>query len=143
MEKAKKRNRREALPLAFCILLLIGIMIFARLLRGDFTKVVYAHAPIQTELEQYVVEKNGRALININRADADMLMMLDGIGEVIAGRIIEYREQNGAFDSLEELLEVKGIGEKTLEKMKTRIVCIPEEESESVSFLEIVGELFD
>ena len=46
-------------------------------------------------------------------------MELDGIGETLASRIIEYREQHGGFDSVEELMEVKGIGEKRFERYGT------------------------
>ncbi|MBP1578459.1 MAG: helix-hairpin-helix domain-containing protein [Oscillospiraceae bacterium] len=61
--------------------------------------------------------KNGR-LININTADTRELIKLSGIGEVKAAAIVAYREEHGAFSSLEELLNVKGIGEKTLEKIR-------------------------
>ena len=54
--------------------------------------------------------------ININTVTKEDLMTVSGIGEVYATRIIEYREQIGYFTCLEELLEVKGIGEKRLAK---------------------------
>jgi competence protein ComEA len=60
--------------------------------------------------------------ININSADQDQLMLLDGIGESYAQRIIEYREQNGPFAVPEDLLKIKGIGPKTLELNKDRIL---------------------
>lgn len=49
-------------------------------------------------------------LININTADSALLDTLPGVGSVIAGRIIEYRETNGPFTSIEEIQKVKGIG---------------------------------
>lgn len=61
--------------------------------------------------------QNG-SLININTADARELIKLSGIGEVKAAAIVTYREEHGAFSSVEELLNVKGIGEKTLEKIR-------------------------
>lgn len=53
--------------------------------------------------------------IDINRADAEQLTTLPGIGEVLAGRIVAYREENGSFLSTQELQNVEGIGEKRLD----------------------------
>ncbi len=53
--------------------------------------------------------------IDINRAGKRELMGLPGIGDVIAGRILLYRAEHGAFKSLRDLLKVKGIGKKKLE----------------------------
>lgn len=59
-------------------------------------------------------------LININTASADELKTLSGIGEAIAGRIIEYRSSH-AFKSKEDIMSVDGIGSKTYDKIKDRI----------------------
>lgn len=59
--------------------------------------------------------------VNINTADLGTLMTLNGIGEVKAQAIIDYRTNNGAFSSVEDLLNVTGIGEKTLEKLRNQI----------------------
>ena len=60
-------------------------------------------------------------LININTASIDLLCQIKNIGEVRAQSIIEYRENNGPFTCVEDLLKVKGIGEATLEKIKPYI----------------------
>lgn len=60
--------------------------------------------------------------VNINTAAKELLLTLDGIGESYADRIIQYREQNGPFQSAEDILKVKGIGDKTYEMNKNRIV---------------------
>ena len=52
-------------------------------------------------------------LININTADADTLMKLPRIGPKMAQRILDFRKENGKFKKIEELMKVKGIGEKT------------------------------
>lgn len=59
--------------------------------------------------------------ININTASKDELMLLPGVGESIASRIIEYRELNNGFKNIEDIMEVKGIGKKKFEKMKDYI----------------------
>lgn len=56
-------------------------------------------------------------MVNINTADKESLMMsIKGVGETRAEAIIAYREQNGAFKSVEELAEVRGIGTSIVEK---------------------------
>ncbi|GAA1702312.1 hypothetical protein GCM10009792_23210 [Microcella alkalica] len=61
------------------------------------------------------------ALVDLNTADAAALDALPGIGPAIAGRIIEWREQNGPFRAVDELLAVSGIGEKTLSEFRDRV----------------------
>lgn len=64
---------------------------------------------------------NEPTLVNINTATAHQLQRLDGIGAETAQAVIEYREAHGNFASDEELLNVKGIGSKTLEKIRYRV----------------------
>lgn len=60
-------------------------------------------------------------VININFADIDMLTQLNGVGEKKAKAIVEYRDFYGKFTSTEDLLNVKGIGEKILKQNENRI----------------------
>ena len=62
-----------------------------------------------------------KPVININTASAEELEELPRVGPVIARRIVEYREQEGAFQSVEEIMNVRGIGEKTFLQFKNRI----------------------
>ncbi|MBI3261395.1 helix-hairpin-helix domain-containing protein [Candidatus Berkelbacteria bacterium] len=59
--------------------------------------------------------------ININSASASELESLPSIGPKLAERIIEYRTANGSFKSIEEIINVKGIGDKTFEKFRDQI----------------------
>ncbi len=61
--------------------------------------------------------------ININTASKELLMEINGIGESLATRIIEYRTQNGPFESIEEIVNVSGIGQKKLENMRD-MICV-------------------
>ncbi|MCY6355737.1 helix-hairpin-helix domain-containing protein [Clostridium sp. ZS2-4] len=62
-----------------------------------------------------------RGKINLNTATKEELKTLPGIGEVTAQKIIDYREQNGGFSSVEDLKKISRIGEKTIEKFKDKI----------------------
>lgn len=64
---------------------------------------------------------SGGDLVNINTADTTMLQTLSGIGEKRAADIINYRETNGLFETVDDLDQVSGIGEKTMEKLRPLI----------------------
>ncbi|MBR1647364.1 MAG: helix-hairpin-helix domain-containing protein [Selenomonadaceae bacterium] len=59
--------------------------------------------------------------VNINTADAEKLTTLKGIGPATAQKIIDYREQNGAFKTIDEIKNVRGIGEKKFDAIKDKI----------------------
>jgi len=56
--------------------------------------------------------------VSLNAGTASDLQVLPGIGEVTAERIIAFRDQNGPFASVDDLIKVKGVGNKTLEKIR-------------------------
>lgn len=60
--------------------------------------------------------------ININKANAEELQKISGIGESLANKIISYRKENGKFSNIEELRNVSGIGDKKYESIKEYIV---------------------
>ena len=60
-------------------------------------------------------------VININTASVVDLERLPGIGAKTAGRILEYRQKNGPFKKVEELMNVRGVGEKNFLKLRTQI----------------------
>ena len=59
--------------------------------------------------------------ININTAGTEELILLPSIGEGRAEDIIKYREENGDFSRIEDIMQVSGIGEKTFEEIKEQI----------------------
>ena len=61
------------------------------------------------------------AAVNLNSATQAQLETLPGIGAATAKRIIEYRQKNGNFKKVEELMNVKGIGEKAFLKLKAQV----------------------
>ncbi|WP_295797976.1 ComEA family DNA-binding protein [uncultured Microbulbifer sp.] len=76
-------------------------------------------------VQSYAAEETAAqpvAVVNVNTATAEELSeVLVGVGESRAALIVQYREQHGEFTSVEQLLEIKGIGMATLEKNKERI----------------------
>ena len=60
--------------------------------------------------------------ININKASVEELQTINGIGEALANRIVNYRKENGRFSSIEDLKNVSGIGDKKYENIKEYIV---------------------
>lgn len=73
------------------------------------------------EIRETPQEELKEKSINLNEADAKRLELLPGIGENTANKIIIFRTKVGRFTSLEQLMEVKGIGEKKFEKIKKYI----------------------
>ena len=64
------------------------------------------------------------AAVNLNTATKDELVALPGIGPAKAQAILDYRSKNGAFKSIEELKDVKGIGAKRYEKIKSDLTVV-------------------
>ena len=58
------------------------------------------------------------AMVNINTASVEQLATLPGVGEKLAARIVEYRQKSGSFKSTQELMNVKGLGEKNFQKIQ-------------------------
>jgi len=82
-------------------------------------------SPPETAAEQPTsavgIPRDSDGKININTASRSELTDLPGIGNVLAGRIVEYRTSNGSFKKIEDLRNVSGIGEKRFEAIKDRI----------------------
>lgn len=105
-----------------CIGIAIRNILQVRLADADVIPSSAYHAPLTQSTDEGTsspTETAAHTTININTATADELAaFLPGIGKTKANRIVDYRETAGGFDSVEELLCVKGIGEKTLENIR-------------------------
>lgn len=104
--------------------LFIGIMVGVLIGRRSFGNEIHIFAhpstdPVHTEPLQPDTTYSGK--LNINLATAEELAMLPGLGETYANRIIQYRENNGPFITIEDLMKVKGIGQKRFESISKYI----------------------
>jgi competence protein ComEA len=82
---------------------------------------IYVDSTVVNGAGKRVSKKVPTGPININRATARQLDALDGIGPVIAGRIVQYRKVNGSFLSIEDLQKVNGIGPAKFAQIKSKV----------------------
>ena len=82
---------------------------------------IYVDSTFVNSSGQRVSKKVSSGPININRATLRQLDALDGIGPVIAGRIIEYRKKNGSFLTVDDLQKVSGIGAAKFAQIKSKV----------------------
>ena len=82
---------------------------------------VYLTAGTASAQNKTAAAKPATTVVNLNTATSAQIATLPGVGEKAAERIIEYREKNGGFKKIEELMNVKGIGEKSFLKLKPLI----------------------
>lgn len=84
--------------------------------QGEAASTNSSHASQQDHTSATSTSQN--ISVNLNTADEKELTQIPGIGPSKAQKIIKHREENGPFQSVENLKDVKGIGEKTFEKLK-------------------------
>ncbi len=82
---------------------------------------IYVDSLVLNSSGQRVAKKTPSGPININRATARQLDALDGIGPIIAARIVEYRKVNGSFLSIDDLQKVSGIGAAKFAQIKSKV----------------------
>ena len=87
--------------------------------------IAIASASAQTPTPPTLVPAPAKPAINLNTATIEQLDSLPGIGRKTAELIIEYRTKSGGFKRIEELMNVKGIGEKSFLKLKPLVVIPP------------------
>ncbi|MBQ6112182.1 MAG: helix-hairpin-helix domain-containing protein [Synergistaceae bacterium] len=85
----------------------------------------YTHITVQPQEQKSkssAKSSGNNGLVDVNNASESELQKLTGVGPAIAKRIYEYRQKNGRFKSVEELIHVRGIGPAKLEKMRSQIL---------------------
>lgn len=97
--------------------LVLGVLIQVSYASQCYPDAQSAYQALLTQEKQHAQSDK----ININTASMGELVTLHGVGAKTAHAIIEYRQANGAFSSVDELTQVKGIGSKTLEKNRHRL----------------------
>ncbi len=107
------------LPLAFLFLALylVGYNIYRHR-----SIVMDPPATVLTEEQKLEIKLMKGETVNINQATKEELMRLPGIGEVLAERILETRDELGGFQSVEELKKIKGIGDKLFRDIAEYVV---------------------
>lgn len=108
----------------FLYIIIFALLVLGGLAVEHFEKDAFVMETMATE--DYVpyesdAEEVTDGKININSADTEQLMKLKGIGEKMSERIIKYRQENGPFMSIEEIMKVSGISEKKFEDIKEYI----------------------
>ncbi len=138
-------TKRERITVSVLLSMIVILLLLDVVINEQLVPVPENHAEIQAEFErrsalierekliqdqiyagittQESVEEVTQIMepISINTANSVELTSLPGIGETYAQRIIEYRETNGDFTSVDDLVNVRGIGERTLEKIRPYI----------------------
>lgn len=115
--KQNTENNAFLMFIGFCAVVSMAVVIVAAMSAPPLLPSV----AFDTAQTSTVDENFGK--VNLNTALKEELMTLPGIGEELAERIIAYREQHGSFQTVNELLNVSGIGEKKWEAVR-ELVCV-------------------
>ena len=104
----------------FVFALILGLVIRdINTSRFAVVKTSQAYAPSEVKTDNETEEEGEK--VNINTASKRLLMTLDGIGAKMSERIIEYRTENGDFETIQDIMKVSGIGYDTFLKLKDYI----------------------
>ena len=87
----------------------------------DGEQIVVGVQPVLAQANGAAPRASEGGAVDINAADAAALEALDGIGPVLAGRIVEFRERNGPFKTIRDLLDVPGVGDATFAALADQV----------------------
>lgn len=112
----KESAKQTCVMIGIALLVLAGIMAYMSLSSPRVYVTPDSSTVPHSEYNDYTAPSDA-GKVNINYADIKELSTINGIGDTIAQQIVGYREENGAFSSIDELLNVKGIGESKLSEI--------------------------
>ena len=95
---------------------LVAVLISLLIMNGNWISSIYAKDNINNP--EVVVEN---PVININTATVEQLQLIRGIGPKLAARIINYRNENGKFETINDIMNVRGVGSSKFEKIKENL----------------------
>ena len=123
MERQEKKTRIGGTYLALAALTLCFALSLALLHRAAYAGRAHGGytVSVQEQVGEITVLPRAVTLVNVNTATAEELETLTGIGPVLAQSILDYRAEHGDFQTAEELLNVKGIGEAKLAGFRAQI----------------------
>lgn len=120
-------TRAKAIAIFACVAAAFAFIVFSTFVKNEDSS--------DNGIVTKTTSQSSSAPWELNQVTKEQLMEIDGIGEVTAGRIIDYRSKIGGFTKFEQLLEVEGIGEKTLENMKDFLYLENQEITTVTTFL--------
>ncbi|MDP8258134.1 MAG: helix-hairpin-helix domain-containing protein [Candidatus Aadella gelida] len=107
----------------------LGILIFVLLIGAGFLycrnssqfKNITVERDEPGTIQEILKEINDKRRVNVNKAEVGELTDISGIGKVLARRIFDYRKTYGNINNEDEMLEIKGIGKKKLDEIRSRV----------------------
>ena len=117
-------NHRQSLSRTVRVVRMIANVLATAVLVTAFPNPALSQAA-QNPPGRSAKERPAGTVVNINTASATELQTLPGVGAATATRILEYRQKNGGFKKVEDIMNVRGIGEKTFLKLKPLITITP------------------
>ena len=111
----------EKLTMTAALIIVVGMFFWAAGARSFEESPAVSETVIRLAVDDLTVQEADKGLININTAIAEQLLTLNGIGEELAQRIVEYRDEHGPFEDIYDLMNVSGIGAKKLEAIADKI----------------------
>ena len=115
---AVEKESREWWLFGIMAVLIVAVVFVAWSDVPDFSPPSVTYESASTTRTTVFTQENAEGRISINEATEEELMQVSGIGAALAKRIVDYRDEHGPFSSLDELVNVQGIGEKRVEQWR-------------------------